>query len=477
MNNSPSRSETRFDRGAWLMLAFVIGFVVTVLGTTVYVLAMPGDGWQMPNDTGPQPWPLEKFIADRPTSLRQGDLVSAVDGIVVAGELSPLASHPAWDNGSTVVYSLTRDGQAAEVNVILGTLDLRGIWRGLWHAMQDAPAEWSWSLIAIAVFLLRPRDPAARLLLLIGVSHSAVTKLSWAATTVSANFAPPIVYYTQLMTSSFWGWLFFPSIILLVWSFPVRLFPLTRWPRAVPALLYGLPLALTLLTILTGQLAYADLLLTGEALLLFIAFVTAIVDALKRPRDSVARAQTLWVTFGLAISIGLVLPTYLLAYFGILDPTRFDGLFSLLSPLMSLILPVSLGIAITRYRLFDIEFIIRKTLVYGALTALLALVYFGSVVLLQSVFEAISGQQSAISIVISTLIIAALFAPLRRRVQSVIDRRFFRQKYDAQQVLAQFAKTARDEVELEALTAELLRVTRETVQPESVSIWLREDLR
>jgi hypothetical protein len=137
-------------------------------------------------------------------------------------------------------------------------------------------------------------------------------------------------------------------------------------------------------------------------------------------------------------------------------------------------IPAAIAIAILRYRLYDIDVIIRKTLLYGALTGLLALVYFGSVVLLQGLFEALTGQSSPIVIVISTLLIAALFIPLRRRLQRAIDRRFFRQKYDAQQVLAQFAKTARDEVELEALTAELARVTRETVQPESLTIWLRE---
>jgi hypothetical protein len=104
---------------------------------------------------------------------------------------------------------------------------------------------------------------------------------------------------------------------------------------------------------------------------------------------------------------------------------------------------------------------------------LLALVYFGMVVLLQNVFNSVSGQQSPIAIVISTLVIAALFAPLRRRVQAVIDRRFYRQKYDAQQVLAQFAITARDETDMDKLTAELVGVVQETLQPEQVSIWLR----
>ncbi len=136
---------------------------------------------------------------------------------------------------------------------------------------------------------------------------------------------------------------------------------------------------------------------------------------------------------------------------------------------------VALGIAVLRYHLFDIDVINRKTLVYTVLTALLALIYFGSVVLLQRLLGSLTGvAQSPLAVVVSTLVIAALFAPLRRRIQDWIDRRFFRKKYDAQQVLAQFAQTARDETDLDALTTELVRVVQETMQPEQVSIWLRK---
>ena len=140
-------------------------------------------------------------------------------------------------------------------------------------------------------------------------------------------------------------------------------------------------------------------------------------------------------------------------------------------------LPVAMSIAILHYRLYNIDVLINGTLVYGTLTALLALVYFGGVTAIQAIFRALTGQeqQPQLAVVVSTLAIAALFNPLRRRIQSFIDRRFYRGKYDAAKTLEAFSAKLRNETDLEALNAELVGVVRETMQPAHVSLWLRPD--
>ncbi len=137
-------------------------------------------------------------------------------------------------------------------------------------------------------------------------------------------------------------------------------------------------------------------------------------------------------------------------------------------------IPIAMGVAILRYRLYDIDRLINRTLVYGAVTAALILTYIGSVTLLQSVFRTLTESESQIAVVASTLAIAALFVPLRRRIQSVIDRRFYRHKYDAAKILEEFSARLRDEVELESIAGGLTEVIERALQPEHVSLWLPE---
>ena len=179
------------------------------------------------------------------------------------------------------------------------------------------------------------------------------------------------------------------------------------------------------------------------------------------------RLQLKWFTYAAVVGIStpLLLSSLAPAVFQMVGP--FAWLLGFLS------LPVSAGVAILKYRLYEIDLIINRTLVYGPLTAMLVALYVGGVLFLQYAFRALTGGESQLAIVASTLLIAALFNPLRRRVQTFIDHLFYRKKYDAAKTLEDFSARLRDETDIEALNSELLSTVRETVQPEHASLWLR----
>jgi hypothetical protein len=178
------------------------------------------------------------------------------------------------------------------------------------------------------------------------------------------------------------------------------------------------------------------------------------------------RLQIKWFTY--AVTVGISMPLLLSS----LAPAVFQAVGQLAWTLGFLSLPVSASVAILKYRLYEIDLIINRTLVYGSLTAMLVVLYVGGVVSLQYAFRALTGSGSQLAIVASTLLIAALFNPLRRRVQTFIDHLFYRRKYDAAKTLEGFSAKLRDETDIDTLNSELLSTVRETVQPEHVSLWL-----
>ena len=190
------------------------------------------------------------------------------------------------------------------------------------------------------------------------------------------------------------------------------------------------------------------------------------------------KQQTKWVVYALVFFALVALTVFQVTFRKPSDSSLGgDLLVALLGQMVAssayLFIALAILLAILRYRLWDIDLVIRRTLVYALLTALLGLVYFGGVTLLQSLFVSMAGQQSPAAVVISTLLIAALVSPLRRRIQDFIDRRFYRQKYNAEQALAKFAAATRSETDLEALTGKLVGVAHETLQPKGIALWLR----
>jgi hypothetical protein len=205
-----------------------------------------------------------------------------------------------------------------------------------------------------------------------------------------------------------------------------------------------------------------------------LAVVLAVLLRLRRA-VGVERQQVKWFAYAAAIfAIASVLNVSTLA---IDVPLWVEWANLVIFPVSGTTIPIAIGIAILRYRLYEIDLLINRTLVYGSLTVMLALVYFGGVATTQALFRTLTGQEQLpqLAVVVSTLVIAALFSPLRRGIQTFIDRRFYRRKYDARKTLEAFSVKLRDETDLSALSDDLVEVVRETMQPAHVSLWLRPD--
>ena len=267
-------------------------------------------------------------------------------------------------------------------------------------------------------------------------------------------------------------------LIMLLYLFPDGQF-VPRWLRWIAVTLFVI-LLLDPFVNQSGQRTTS-----GTMVIIFVFLVGALLGLYsqiyryRKVSTPTQRQQTKWVLFGFMSMFTGMMFWAVFAEVAPLSPGLPRLLFylSLLPQYILMgIFPITVVISMMRYRLWDIDLVIRRTLQYAILTGLLILTYFGAVVILQGIISSFTGATNTPMVtVMTTLLIAALFNPLRKRVQNFIDRRFYRKKYDAQQVLAQFAQTAQDETDMVALQAELLRVVQETIQPERVGLWLNNE--
>jgi hypothetical protein len=487
---SNTRNEHRFSLASWLALGGALLLVGLSLAQTVYRVSLPTDGWSFRRDlsgTG-QRLVFDRNLAGASSPLASGDELLAVEGQSVDALLARALTGtpmrpPNWDVGQSVRYVVRRDGRDLAVAVPLRRLAIPQILREVGLNWLNDPSTLPFAVLAAFVFLRRPGSAPARLMLLLGASVFASNGISQAVS--GSN----VLGLSELLDrGTYWPGVFFDSLIWplliapvylhLFLRFPVVKSPLRKHPWRVLGALYGavpMATALALLLNLGRPLdfwrAWASL-SSLDFFVILLAAVVAIGRTLFTEHGAVGQAQIRWIAWGTLVTTLGALAGGLLGIVHLVGTSSVADLILHRLPLVAF--PAALAIAILRYRLFDIDVVINRTLVATTLTASLALIYVASVLALQQVFRVVIGEQSDVAVVISTLAIVVLFEPLRRRIQRFVDRRFYRRKYDAAQVLAAFGATVRDEVDLGTLTAALLAVVEETMQPAHASLVLRQ---
>src|SRR5215210_4822794 len=367
---------------------------------------------------------------------------------------------------------------------------------------RDAPQELTFlvgvvacALVGAVVASRRPRNPIGWFFVL-SASSFAIRDATLQYAVYGLIIVPGSLPLAHAMA---WpsGWMFLPGVALVLLFVPLY-FPngqllSPRWRPVLwlailgavtvsvlwafaPGATSGIrgiinPLGIEALRPWSGNLGDA---VTGVLFLsVFLASLFCLVVRFWRSRGG-ERQQMKWITYAAAAMFTMIMLVTLVDV--VAAPSPLAKVANTLTNAMFAGIPVAVGIAVLKYRLYEIDLIINRTLVYGSLTATLVALYFGGVVFLQYIFRVLEGGESQLAVVASTLAIAALFNPLRRRVQEFVDRRFYRRKYDAARILSAFSDRLRNETDLDALGEEVVEVVRDTVQPAHVDLWLRPAL-
>lgn len=338
-----------------------------------------------------------------------------------------------------------------------------------------------------------PGNNVGRFMLLLGLGA-----LGWQFSYDAGS--PELEFVLKFLFFIYWFGLAFPSLIYLMLSFPsghiyppswvpwVWAFAIIKFAGTVlelatvapgdpiAAIVFGETANLFFVPTLRPFAVVISATIGSNGLWYLLGVIAGFISLVLRYRDSNyrERQQIKWVVWSFALLTLSALVVALITVVGLMtNPSAGDATGAIFFVAI-LVVILSIGISILRYHLFDIDVIIRRTVTYAILGLLLAMLYFASVIVLQQLFAAVTRQRNEFITVLSTLVIAALFIPLRNRIQRTIDKRFYRKKYDAQEVLTKFAETVRDETDLETLSQELIHVVNETLQPRSVTLWLKK---
>jgi hypothetical protein len=352
----------------------------------------------------------------------------------------------------------------------------------VWTGISFAFIVFAFSGVGAVIALRLPANPIGWLLNLIGLLFAVVI-----ASSLGARWA----LQTGSLTKTLGEWIDVPSsawviaLSLIGTQLPLRLpdgrLPSPRWRWFSRVTLALIAVSLVGMMVQPGRVESvagtanpvgSESLkpLTGAFFLVILSFIGGIAALVARYRRSSAhdRVQLRWVAFGGGVFLAVYLVTFPLNSSLSEDSAAAHAVLFVTQAAFAA-LPISIGYAVLRHNLYDIDVVINRALVYGGLTATLAAAYVGSVLLLQLVLS----PSSDLAIAASTLAVAALFRPARTRIQGLVDRRFYRRKYDAQRTLESFAARLRDEVALDALSTELRGVVAETMQPAHLSLWVR----
>lgn len=470
----------RLARISWLVLLICILIVATSAGQLAYRLTLPTDGWTtyagpFGSDDGNR-LIYQANLVGGPTSLQRGDRVYAVesyllDPIFFDLGLGEEAARARWEAGMVVRYSLLRNGQAISVEVPpkqwTASAWLAYTVRDI-NRLGGTLGTWLLVLVAAIVFARKHDTHAARALLLLAAALLAQWISGSLPDGVSVTLYPAVREFTLFFSYLIYLGLIGPALLLFTLVFPRRKPAIERRPWLLVLPFAG---AWALYSVM-HQSDRPELGWLGTLVLATLA-ITSLIDSLMTARDPVSRAQLRWAGWGFVVGLGMTILTFL-PIFGLVDGP-FETMLRMGSTLGVPVVGISLAVAILRYRLFEIDLIIRRTLVYSVVTTLLVTLYLAGIVVLQEIFRGLTGQHANLAVVVSTLAIVALFNPLRLRVQDFVNRRFYRASYDAEQIVAAFARMAQNEADLNLIASRLVEAIGETMQPTFAGLWLAND--